>query len=161
MPNQRGENIELPVSDHRGHPVVLYDGVCGLCNRGVQVILKRDAKGVFRFAPLQSGLAARILTRHGVDPSEMDTMYVVLNCDPVNGEGSGKESLLSRSDAVLFVLRRLGGAWCVAARAIQLFPRAAREWGYRVVASNRYGIFGRYESCPLPDETTRTRFLDM
>jgi len=144
-----------------GHPIVLYDGVCGLCNRSVQFILKQDRERIFRFASLQSALAARILSRHGANPSDLDTMYVVLNCDLVDGEAKGKELLLSRSDAALFILRELGGAWLVVAKAIRLLPRATRDWGYRAIASNRYRMFGRNEICPLPDEATRARFLDV
>jgi len=147
------------------HPIVLYDGVCGFCNRSVQFILRRDPDGIFRFAPLQSGLAARILARHGANPSDLDTMYVVLDYDEARGnrreEGKSGESLLSRSDAGLFVLQQLGGIWRVVAGALQLLPRLVRDWGYRSIAGNRYRMFGRYDTCPLPDEATRARFLDI
>jgi len=62
-------------------PILLYDGVCGLCNRLVQFILRRDRNAVFRFASLQSALAARILTRHGANPRDLDTVAVVVNHD--------------------------------------------------------------------------------
>lgn len=153
----------LSVGGPPSHPIVLYDGVCAFCNRSVQFILRRDPDGIFRFAPLQSGLATRILARHGANPSDLDTMYVVLDYDQACGnrreEGSG-ESLLSRSDAALFVLQQLGGIWRVVAGAMQLLPRFVRDWGYRRFASNRYRVFGRYDTCPLPDEATRARFLD-
>jgi predicted DCC family thiol-disulfide oxidoreductase YuxK len=84
------------------HPILLYDGVCGLCNRLVQFVLRRDPEGVFRFAALQSGLAERILARHGADARDLDSVYVVVNCD------QGDERVLARSDAVIFILRRLG-----------------------------------------------------
>lgn len=146
------------------HPIVLYDGVCGFCNCSVHFILRRDPDGIFRFAPLQSGLAARILARHGANPADLDTMYVVLDYDEACGnrreKGSG-ESLLSRSDAALFVLHQLGGVWRVVAGALQLLPRLVRDWGYRRFASNRYRVFGRYDTCPLPDEAARARFLDI
>ena len=61
------------------HPILLYDGVCGLCNRFVQFILRRDRDAVFRFAALQSAFAATILARHGANPSALDTVYVVVN----------------------------------------------------------------------------------
>jgi len=63
------------------HPILLYDGVCGLCNRLNQFVLKRDPTGIFRFASLQSELAARILQRHGADATDLDTVYVVVNPD--------------------------------------------------------------------------------
>jgi predicted DCC family thiol-disulfide oxidoreductase YuxK len=137
------------------HPIVLYDGVCGLCNRAVQFILRHDRKNIFRFASLQSPLAARILTRHGADPSDLDTMYVVLDPEKNN------ESMLSRSDAALQILRLLGGFWGAAARVFVWIPRPLRDWVYRGVARNRYKVFGRYESCPIPSAATRARFLDL
>jgi predicted DCC family thiol-disulfide oxidoreductase YuxK len=63
------------------HPIILYDGVCGLCNRLNQFVLRRDREGTFRFAWLQSPLAARILAQHGANPQDLDTVYVVLNHD--------------------------------------------------------------------------------
>jgi predicted DCC family thiol-disulfide oxidoreductase YuxK len=141
------------------HPILLYDGVCGLCNRLVQFVLRRDPAGVFRFAALQSPLAGRILARHGVDARDLDTLYVVVNAE------QSDEILLPRSDAVIFILRGLRGAtrafWRTTGFLLQLVPRAIRDWGYGVVARRRYRIFGRYDSCPLPSESTRSRFLDL
>jgi len=137
-------------------PVLFYDGVCGLCNRTVQFILRRDRREVFRFAPLQGPLANRILKAHGIDPSDLDTIYVAVNCDQ-----SSKERLLARSDAAVFVLRELGGIWRVGAAVLGLMPRSVRDWGYGLIARNRYRIFGRYETCPIPSENVRTRFLDL
>jgi len=136
-------------------PILLYDGVCGLCNRFVQFTLRHDRSAAFRFAALQGPLAAGILARHGVNSSDLDTVYVVLNRDQPD------ESLLARSDAVLFVLQQLGGIWRPAARVFRLIPRMLRNWVYQLVARNRYRLFGRYDSCPLPTEETRGRFLDV
>jgi predicted DCC family thiol-disulfide oxidoreductase YuxK len=137
------------------HPILLYDGVCGLCNRLVQFILRRDPEGVFQFASLQSGLAARILAGHGADSADLDTLYVVVNPDQPD------EYLLARSDAVIFILKQLGGFWRFAGFLSQLKPRFLRDWGYRVVAHNRYRVFGRFESCMLPSAEYRDRFLDV
>ena len=136
------------------HPILLYDGVCGLCNRLVQFILRRDRTAIFRFAALQSDFAARILARHGVNAADLDTVYVVIN------SGDPNESVLTRSDAFLFVLKELGGIWRTLAVISKLFPRPLRDWAYRLVARNRYRIFGRHDTCPLPTEETRNRFLD-
>jgi predicted DCC family thiol-disulfide oxidoreductase YuxK len=136
------------------HPVVLYDGVCGLCNRSVHFILRRDKKAAFRFAALQSPWAATVLARHGAHASDLDTIYVV-----VNGDDDG-EKLLSRSSAVLYVLRQLGGVWRAAAAAFRLIPRLIRDWMYGVVAQNRYRMFGKYEVCPLPTAEERERFVE-
>ena len=131
------------------NPVLLYDGVCGLCNRLVRLVLKHDSQAHFRFASLQSAYAARILQRHDLDPHDLDTLYVV--------EG---EQLVTRSDAVIFILRKLGGFWLAVAASLRVFPKSLRDWGYSVVAHHRYSVFGKYESCPLPEKKYRDRFLD-
>lgn len=136
------------------HPIVLYDGVCGLCNRAVQFILRRDRAGVFRFAPLQGQYAASVLARHGMISTDLDTMYVVI------GESEAEEKLLSRSDAVLFIARELGGVWGLLAAVLRLVPRVVGDWAYDMVARHRYPMFGRYDACPLPSAETRDRFLD-
>lgn len=136
------------------HPILLYDGVCGLCNRIVQFILHRDHNAVFRFASLQSALAATILARHGANPTALDTVYVAVNHELPD------EYLLSRSDAAIFVLKQLPGPWRAAALLMQCMPKFLRDTAYNVVARNRYAIFGRSEVCPLPRDQDRTRFLD-
>ena len=137
------------------HPILLYDGVCGLCNRLVQFILRRDRRAIFRFASLQSALAARILARHAANPNDLDTVYVVLNPELPD------ESLLSRSDAILFVLKQLGGFWRLSSSLLQLAPRFLRNVAYNSVARHRYRIFGRSETCTLPHDQDRSRFLDV
>ena len=141
------------------HPIILYDGVCGLCNRLNQFVLRRDREGIFRFAWLQSPLAARILAHHGANPQDLDTVYVVLNHD-LTKEAEPDELLLPRSDAVIFVLKRLGGIWKVLGLFVQLLPWRLRDWGYRIVAGNRYRVFGRFETCMLPSARDRSKFID-
>jgi predicted DCC family thiol-disulfide oxidoreductase YuxK len=166
-------------TDQTLSPILLYDGVCGFCNRLVQFTLRRDRRAIFRFAALQSALAARILARHGINPSNLDTFYVVVNPNPTEGNTSHyssrddsthdgliqarqpAESLLSRSAAVLYVLNQLGG-WCRAASFfLRLVPRFLRDWTYNLVARHRYRIFGRSETCVLPSPQDRSRFLDL
>jgi len=137
------------------HPILLYDGVCGLCNRFVQLILHRDRNAVFRFASLQSHLATRILARHGANPNDLDTVYVVINHELPD------ESLLSRTDAVAFVLKQLGGPWNPAASLLQILPKFLRDPAYNAVARRRYRIFGRSEKCMLPHDADHSRFLDL
>lgn len=135
-------------------PILLYDGFCGLCNHLVHFILRRDRNSVFRFASLQSAFAGRILTRHGADPRDLDTVYVVVNHELRD------ERLLPRSDAVIFVVKQLGGIWTPFAHLLRILPRPIRDWGYRLVARNRYRVFGRSQGCFLPSPETRDRFLD-
>ena len=142
------------------HPIVLYDGVCGLCNRLVQFILRRDPAGIFRFSSLQSALAAEVLARHGANSQDLDTVYVVVEY------GQHGERVLPRSDAIIFVLRQLGTSdramfWRISASLLQLVPAPLRDWGYRLVARNRYRVFGRSDICILPAPANRDRFLDL
>lgn len=135
-------------------PILLYDGVCGLCNRLVQFILRRDRHAIFRFASLQNPFAARILVRHGARPTDFDTVYVVLNHELPN------ESLLSRCDAIIYVLKQLGGPWSLTASLLRLMPKSLRDSAYNGVARRRYRIFGRSDVCTLPSDADHIRFLD-
>jgi predicted DCC family thiol-disulfide oxidoreductase YuxK len=137
------------------HSILLYDGVCGLCNRLVQFILRRDRHAVFRFASLQSRLAAGILSGHGANPNDFDTVYLVLDHELPT------ESLLSRSYAVIFVLKQLPTPWPAAAMLLGLLPRSVRDLAYNAVASRRYRLFGRSEICMLPSDQDHSRFLDV
>jgi predicted DCC family thiol-disulfide oxidoreductase YuxK len=136
------------------NPIVLYDGVCGLCNRLVQFLLKRDSHDRLRFASLQSDFAAVILKRHGADPHDLDTVYVVKDYEQPN------EELLARSNAILFVLPELGGIWRLSGVS-KVLPRWLRDRLYDLVAKNRYRMFGKYETCMLPEPGQRRKFLDV
>jgi predicted DCC family thiol-disulfide oxidoreductase YuxK len=137
------------------HPILLYDGVCGLCNRFVQFILRRDRGEIFHFASLQSTLAARILTRHAADPLDLDTVYVVLDYELPN------ESLLSRSEAVVFILKHLSRPWPLVAPVLQGLPKIVRDRAYNAIACHRYRLFGRADTCTLPRDQDHSRFLDL
>ena len=137
------------------NPIVLYDGVCGLCNRMVQFLLKHDKGGRLRFASLQSDFADKVLRRHRFDAKDLDTVHVVENYDQPN------ERVLQRSDAILRAGRELGGFWTASSSVARIVPRPLRDLVYRLVATNRYRVFGKYESCMLPDPNQRSRFLDV
>lgn len=136
------------------NPIVLYDGVCGLCNRLVQFLLKHDRRDRLRYASLQSDFAAAILTRHGANPHDLNTVYVVVN------HGQTGEKLLSRSDAILALGKELGGIWSVAV-AGKVLPRVVRDVFYNLVARNRYRVFGKHESCMMPEGRYRWKFMDV
>lgn len=137
------------------NPIILYDGVCGLCNRLVQFLLRHDKDGRLRFASLQSEFAEKVLGRHGFDAKDLDTVHVVENYDQPG------ERVLQRSDAVLRAGRELGGFWGTSSSVAKVVPRAVRDLVYRFVATNRYRVFGKYDACMLPDPNQRSRFLDV
>jgi predicted DCC family thiol-disulfide oxidoreductase YuxK len=132
--------------------VVLYDGVCGLCNRLNQFLLKRDRHDRFRFASLQSEAATELLRRHGTDAADLDTVYVVVDY------GKPSERLLSRSDAIMHLLERLGGIWSLISVG-RILPKSIRNAFYDIVATNRYRVFGKYDVCLMPEERYKKKFL--
>ena len=135
----------------RGAFLILYDGVCGLCNRFVRFLLKHDRADLFRFAPLASQLAKGLLARHGAQ--HLDTVCVV------EGIGTDAEKMLVKSDAAILALRRLGGFWTLAMIAF-ILPRFVRDGLYDFIARRRYSIFGKFDTCPLPDAEARRKFLE-
>jgi predicted DCC family thiol-disulfide oxidoreductase YuxK len=143
------------MSGSSSNPIVLYDGVCALCNRVVQFILKHDSLDRFRFASLQSDFAAQVLRRHGASPDNLDTMYVVIDF------GLREERIVSRSEAAITVLRERGGGWSAVSLVLRAFPLWLRNWGYNLVARYRYRTFGKYGSCPIPSVKDRHKFLDV
>src|SRR5437868_10416389 len=105
------------------NPVILYDGVCGLCDRLVRFVLKRDQRGFFRFAALQGQFAAKALAHHGKDAAQLEAMCVIA------GEKSRPEELLCKSDAAIFVVRQLNCPW-MAAVLLKIVPRGLRDRVY-------------------------------
>src|ERR1700687_4021423 len=108
-----------PVSN----PIILYDGVCVFCNRGVQFLLKRDRHDRLRFASLQSDFAIALLRRHGVDARRLETIYVVADY------GHAGENVLARADAVFDLTREIGGIWNMV-RLLKIVPKWARDRCY-------------------------------
>ena len=129
------------------HPIVLFDGVCNLCNRSVQFIIERDPEGRFRFASLQSPLGEELRARLGIDPQSVDSVLLV------EGDRWYKES-----DAALRIARGMKGAW-KALWGLRFVPRPVRDGLYRFIARNRYRWFGKQETCWLPTPELRERFL--
>ena len=136
-----------------GKTIVLYDGVCGLCNRLVQFLLRRDKHDRFRFAPLQSKFASSLLKKHGIDAADLDSISVVADY------GLASEKAFAKSDAVLRATWELGGIWRMG-EVGRLVPRSLRDWLYDRVARNRYRMFGKYETCPIPRPEQRKKFID-
>jgi len=137
-----------------GSHLILYDGVCGLCNRLNRFVLKRDPAAVFQFASLQSRLGQSLLKANGLDADNLETLYVVANY------GSESPALLSKSQAAFFILKTLGGPWRVVT-ILGILPWRLLDWVYDLIARNRYTVFGRYQTCPIPSPEYKSRFVDI
>ena len=136
------------------YPVLLYDGVCAVCNKSVQTILKHDRHGTMRFAALQSDYGVAAIERH----PELRSVDSVILLDRAGVAGS--ELAFARSTAALKVASYLGGVWKLFLIAY-ILPRPLRDSLYDFVARNRYKVFGKHESCMLPPPDSRARFLDV
>ena len=128
--------------------IVLFDGVCNLCNGAVQFLLRRDRRRRFRFAALQSAAGRALLAEYGLPTETLETLVVLTG---------GRARV--RSDAALHLARRLPWPWPLLA-VFTILPRPLRDALYAFVARHRYRWFGRTESCMLPSAETADRFLD-
>lgn len=132
-------------------PVLLYDGECGLCNFVLRTLLREDARGVLRFAPLQSETGQRFLKAKGMNTEDFDSLVFIPDL------GTGDRFYL-RTDGVARVLDELGGIWRVASW-LRLLPRSWRDPAYKIVARLRYRLFGEYRPTPLPEAAWAERIL--
>ena len=133
-------------------PVLLYDGVCGVCNGAVRAILRFDRRETLRFAALDSDFARDVMARHP-QLREVDSVVYVRNA------GRTDEQVDIQSAALLQVANYLGGYWRLLS-VTRVIPAVLRDWLYRRFASIRYRIGGQYETCPIPSPEVRSRFLD-
>lgn len=127
--------------------IVVFDGVCNLCTRSVQFIVRHEAAPLLRFAPLQSPAGARLLQTFGFSPEDAKTFVLIANGRPY-----------VKSDAAIRIAKRLRGAWKLVG-LVRVIPPPVRNWIYDVVARNRYRWFGRTDACMVPTPELQARFL--
>jgi predicted DCC family thiol-disulfide oxidoreductase YuxK len=136
------------IADEIQRPVLLFDGVCNLCNRSLRLLVEFDHAGRFRFAPLQSPVGRELLTRHGLEPDYFDSIVLIDGDDHY-----------TKSEAALRVCRDLDGPLPLL-YALVAVPEGIRDGIYDFVGDHRYQVFGKKEECPVPDEELRRRFLE-
>ncbi len=134
----------LPQDRTDDAPIVYFDGVCGLCNRVVNLVLSRDPGGGVRFAPLQGETARERLAAHDVE--SLSTLIVTT-----------PRGTYRRSAAVVRILWHLGWTGKVLAALLWVIPRPLRDLGYQLVASSRYRWFGQSDTCRMPTDAERAR----
>lgn len=131
-----------------GNPVIVFDGVCALCNRWVRFLLRFDRKERYRFAAMQGERGSALLRAYGLDPQDPASFLLL------DAQGAWTDT-----DAILRVLAGLGGAWRLSG-VMRMVPRRWRDATYRALARNRYRWFGRHDACHLPAPEQAARFLD-
>ena len=139
-------NANFIADEHQA--IILFDGVCNFCCWSVQFIIARDPKGCFRFASQQSATGQSLLASAGLPPGAADTFVLV--------EG---KAIFTRSTAALKVASHLRWPW-PACGVLWLLPQGIRDWAYRLLARNRYRLFGQKETCWVPSQEITRRFLD-
>ena len=135
-------------------PILLYDGVCGFCNKTVQMVIDHDKRGTMRFAALQSEFGQEVIKRH---PSLKGVDSVIF---VERSSATSEERVFIRSRAALRVAAYLGGFWKLFLAAY-IVPAPVRDFLYDLFARYRYKVFGKYDSCMLPPQSVRARFLDV
>ena len=128
------------------HPIVFFDGKCVMCNGFLDWMMTIDREAKLRVSPLQGETAQRLLPPLSHNPEEWSIYYL----DEIG--------LYSQSEAVVQILRRLGGIWAMLSVG-GVVPLVLRDTIYRIVASNRYRILGKRDTCRVPSEDVRSRFL--
>ena len=136
-----------------GTHLVLYDGVCGLCNRLLQFLFKHDRRAAFCYASLQSPLGKATVEQWGGNPDDLNSFYVVADFR------TPQARVFVRGDAAVFVAGELDWPWKVT-RVARFIPRPFRNRVYDAIARSRYRIFGRYDQCPIPSEAMKRRFAE-
>lgn len=136
----------MRMDDPGRHPVILFDGHCGLCNASVRFVLRHEVRPDFRFAPLQSGWA-QAQAKGALDVDQLNTVYLV-----------DSEGVHARSDAVLRIARQLRPPWRWLAVCLMI-PRPVRDAVYRLIGRLRYALFGRSAYCAVATPAVQDRFL--
>jgi len=129
--------------------IILFDGVCNLCNGSVQFVIKRDKKDIFRYAALQSEAGQQLVTQRHIDTNKVDSIILI---EP-------GVAYYTKSDAALEIAQELGGLWRLST-IFTWIPTSIRNSIYDFVAKNRYKWFGKQESCMIPTPELKAKFLD-
>ncbi len=128
-------------------PILLFDGICNLCNSTVQFVIKRDTTAKFKFAALQSEYGQLMLKNFRLPDTFIDSFIYIKG-----------DRCFIKSSAILHMLKDIGGAWQLLYIFI-IVPRIIRDFCYDVIARSRYKIWGKRESCMIPTPDLKSRFL--
>lgn len=128
--------------------IILFDGVCNLCNGAITFIIKRDKKDVFRYSPLQSTIGKQLAAKHYIDLDSVDSIILISD-----------NKAVAKSTAALRIAKHLSGGWPLMVVFLVL-PAFLRDWVYDFIARNRYKWFGKKDACMIPTPELKSKFLD-
>jgi predicted DCC family thiol-disulfide oxidoreductase YuxK len=152
MTRVRDNGSTIDPSSSAPRAVIVFDGVCVLCNGWVRFLLRHDRRERYRFAAMQGDSGRALLVANGLDPDDPVSFLLV------EYDIGTSPRVSTDTDAMRRVLMGLGGAWRIAG-LLALLPPRVRDPLYRMVARNRYRWFGRHDACPVPDPAQARRFL--
>lgn len=127
--------------------IILFDGLCNLCNGAVTFIIKRDAEDLFQFAALQSDVGRALTQKQGIDTDNVDSIVLI----------DGDRHYI-KSSAALHIARHLSGGYPLL-YGFMVLPTVMRDWVYNWIAENRYRWFGKKDQCMIPTPELRNKFL--
>lgn len=128
--------------------ILMFDGVCNLCNSAVQKVIKWDKKDRIKFSSLQSQFSQSLLLEKGMDPRYLDSLVLV-----------NKGQVFVKSEAFFELISIMGG-WVRILSVFRIFPLKIRDWVYDIVARNRYKWFGQKDHCMIPDKRLKGKFIE-
>ncbi|PRP66525.1 thiol-disulfide oxidoreductase DCC family protein [Nonlabens agnitus] len=128
--------------------IVLFDGVCNLCNKAVPFIIEHDPKDQFRFAALQSEIGTSLLSKHQIDPAKIDSIILIKD-----------DKAYIKASAALRIAKDLSGAISLV-YAFVILPKFITNSIYDFIARNRYSWFGKKDNCMIPTPSLKSKFLD-
>lgn len=129
--------------------LIIFDGVCVFCNGVVNFIIKRDSACVFTFSPMQSEVAQSLIKQHHASKEILNTLMLIKN-----------GTCYLRTDAILEIAKDLSGMWYLF-NVFKIIPRPIRDFLYTLFARNRYKLFGKRNSCMVPTESVKKRFIGL
>lgn len=133
---------------NENNKIILFDGVCNLCNSSVQYIIKRDKSNAYRFAALQSEIGKKLVEQRGIDNSQIDSIILI---EP-------GVAYYIKSTAALKIAQSFGGVWQLTS-VFEWIPEKIRDWVYDYIAKNRYKWYGKKDACMIPTPELKSKFL--
>lgn len=137
------------MNDSENKKIILFDGVCNLCNGTILYVIKHDGKDMFRYAALQSEIGRKLVSERNIDTSNVDSIILI---EP-------GVAYFTKSDAALKIGQSFGGVWTFLS-VFNLIPSGLRNIVYDFIARNRYRWFGKKEVCMIPTPELKAKFLD-
>ncbi len=129
-------------------PIILFDGVCNFCNRTVNIIIEHDQDAQFQFAASQSTAGIDILQKFNLNQTSTASVILIDN-----------EKIYTKTDAVIQIAKQLSG-WPRLLMGLKVMPKFLRDFGYDLIAKNRYRLFGKRTNCRMPEASEQNRFLE-